>query len=376
MLIKQFIINHKVASIISIILVATLAVSSIFFFRNTPTSKTQETKSQVSSSQTSIISSSSSNSSGVSSSSVTISSSSQSSSSATNSQEAVKEVFVPATATPTIPKNVDTNKLGFVKSFADTVSTPATKTTGPEISTNTKTTQNPALDFTQADVDYLLSESQKLIDSIDSIDINNPDAFKPQENQRLNEISTKVSKFQRDNPEDFEKLFPGTKAKMDSFLTTLIDKALEKFKPKLLEGIKEMGKKGEAMVAKCKQHSNGFQYQEITAPFGESVTAKLKVYDRSKASLENIIEYLKKNCGNGNYTFYDSQATDFTLYFDSKINFDEKGTVSIPDHYKHYLGSVWIFDGSANYFDYYPDYLAEYGYKPEQTNNINVITLR
>jgi hypothetical protein len=373
---KQFIINHKVASGTAIVIAAATIISSIVFFKNNPTKQTQETKLQFTSLQSSVVSSSSSSPSSMSSSSVTISSSSQSISSSAISEVAVKEVYVPATVTPTIPKNIDTNKLGFVKSFAQTVNTPVTKILLSEDNIDLKKTENPTLDFTQADIDFLLAESQKLIDDFDKADINNPDSFKPGENQRLSEISTKVTKFQRDNPEEFEKLFPGIKSKMDGFLNTLIEKAITKFAPKIIEGFQELGKKGEAMVAKCKQYTNGFQYQEIIAPFGENVNAKLKVYDRSKVGLENIIEYLKKNCGNGNYTFYDSQATDFTLYFEPKINFDDDGKALIPDKYKNYLGSVWIYDGNTNYFEYYPDYLAEFGYKPEVTNSTNVIMLK
>jgi signal recognition particle subunit SEC65 len=373
---KQFISSHKIISIIIALIVVTMPISTIAFFKNKTSNSASQVQLQLISSQSSVISSSSSNSSSVSRSSVVASSSIQVASSSTNSEIPVKETYVPATVTPVIPKNIDTSNLGFVKSFAQTANTPATKVVVSETKTNSKVVTNPNLDFNKADLDYMLAESQKLIDTFDKADINNPDSFKTAENPKLNEISTKVTKFQREYPEDFEKQFPGVKSKMDGLLTTLIDKAVTKFTPKIVEGLQEAAKKGGIKLKKCKEATrNGYEYKEISQLF-ESINAKMVVYNSGKGNLERIVTELKANCDDGNYTFYDSQATVFDNVPFPMVNYDDNGKIVIPENYKHYLGSIWINQFADATLDYYPDYLAKIGYQPEINNNVAVIMLK
>jgi hypothetical protein len=253
---------------------------------------------------------------------------------------------IPVTTTPVIPPSIDSSKLGFVKSFANTVNT------APSSSEDSKVDNSIKPDFSQADVDLVLAESQKIIDSIDSLDVNDPKAIEKLQDPALSELSAKISKYQSEHPEEFEKNFPGAKAKMDELLSKAISKIIDKIMPKFVEEIQKDQLKGEQFVNKCKQNNFGYEYKEINYVFG-SVYAKVRVFGSvNENGLRQIAEDIKIKCPGGSFTFYkyDARNYEFGDYIDGVF-------VSNPDQ----IGSAYIFDNELN-FSYYepvPRYNAE-----------------
>jgi hypothetical protein len=315
---------------------------------------TAKSKISLSQSSQSVIASSEAISSSSSSSSSTISSSSSSSESS--------QAPIPVTTTPIIPSTVDSSKLGFVKSFANTVNT------APSNSEEAKVDNTIKPDFGIEELNYMITGSQKLLDVYDSIDFDNPDSFKQFEDQKYSDIAIKVSKFQSENPEEFERLFPGYKAKMDELLSKAISKNVDKIMPKFVEELQKDQSKGVEFVNKCKQNTYGYEYYEINYMFG-SVFAKVRVFGSiNENGLRKIAEDIKSKCPAGNFTFYkyDAKSYEFGDYKDGVF-------VSNPDQ----IGIVYIVDGelSFHYYEPTPEYNAK-GLTPridDSSNGVIVI---
>jgi hypothetical protein len=353
---KQFITNHKIASITAIVIATAVIMPLIVFFRNTPTNQTQENRLQLNSSQSSVISSSSSNLSSMSSSSVTISSSSQSVSSSVFNNIDSNSLM------PQETKTVENNTKPKTNAII-----PAQITNSLPIITENKIKDSSSTeikeakeDFSKIDIDGLITYYRKLVD----LDIIQDEArMKALEGnsefdkwKNTTEIITRNSaEFKEQNPEGF--------SKYELFWNEIWGVLGKKFAAKWEVEAKISEQESKRLIQICKQNISGYEYISLDVyGFNNNYSvfeSKVKVYDKTKQGVERVIEDIKLKCVDGTFKFFDANTVDYNLSFYPRYIIDESGKNYIEDKYNHFLAESIIRNKQTVYFDYYPDYIIQ-----------------
>jgi hypothetical protein len=337
---KQFISSHKIISIIIALIVVTIPISTIAFFKNKTSNSSSQIQLQLVNSQSSVVSSSSSNYSSVSSSLNTTSSTSSSS----NSTQEESKVFENSPK-PEINSNI-TSQLPNL---------------APNITENkVKIVADAKVNFNKTDIDDAISYFRNLVnlgvlgDETKMKALEADPEFKKW-SEILKNLSTNSDEFQKQDPDQY--------SKFKSFETEIMGVVSKQLMSKFEKEMKIAEEESKRLAQKCKMNNTGYEYINLDINgFNNNYSvfeSKVKVTNRSKQSVQNVIEDIKSKCVEGTYKFFDSSTIDYNLGFYPKYVVDESGNSLVEEKYNHFLAQANIKDKQTTFFEYYPDFILK-----------------